>query len=103
MATIQVKNFQKAARRAGLRREDYRARSPKNRHGEYGPLEVTIFARTSEQQVRALGEDYCVTVFQRGGRVRWDQPLVEGSGRAGVRLVNLDERDEYGLHPERVI
>ena len=84
MTTAQVKNFQEIAKQAGLKRGDYSARSPIDKHGEYKPLEVSIRVRTTEEQCKLLAAHYDVTVYKVDGVVKW-QAYV-GNGKAGLTI-----------------
>ena len=90
--TLQVRRFQEAARQAGLKRGDYQARSPRDKHGEYKSLEVTIYAMTTEEQCRKLAETHGVTVYKVDGVVKWHQPFIK-DWETGLTVVDLNERD----------
>lgn len=98
--TIQVRNFYEVAKSIGLRRGDFTARSPKDSRGEYQALRVTIWKRLTEEQVRKLAESYQVNVYILKGITRWDIPLI-CEGRPGLFIVDLDNKDEYGIHPRK--
>lgn len=95
--TIQVQRFYAVAKSIGLKRGQFRARSPKDANGEYQQLEVTIFERLSETQTRKLAESYNVTVFRLKGETSWHWPLIRDYGRSGLVIDDLDDLDEYGL------
>ena len=84
--TVQVNKFKSIAKQAGLRRGDYQARSRTDKHGEYKPLEVVIFANTTEAQCRTIATEYQVVVFEVDGVVRWNQPIIDATGNAGILI-----------------
>ena len=94
--TIQVQHFYNKAKKIGLNRGDFSARSPKDVNGEYKPMEIVIYARLTEKQCRQLAEDYKVIVYQMNGETRWHNPSIQPSGR-GIELWDLDNTDQYGL------
>ena len=96
--TYQVQHFYNVAKSIGLKRGDFTARSPIDKHGEYKNMEVTIYARVTEQQVRELAKHYHVSVYQMNGIIKWHMPHVHYSGKARLELWNLDEKDEHGLN-----
>lgn len=96
--TYQVKHFYNVAKSIGLKRGDFSAKCPIDKNGEYESMQVTIYARTTEQQVRELAKHYNVTVCKMGDVIKWHMLSINYSGKEGLTILDLDEKDEYGLY-----
>ena len=95
--TIQVKQFYAMAKKVGLKRGDFSATSPKDKHGEYQDLRVVLYCNLTEKQTRQIAEHYRVLVYRRNGKTNWGHPSIYNE-RGGLELWDLDKQDENGLY-----
>lgn len=102
MRTIQVKRFYETAKKAGLKRGEFSATSPRNKHGEYEPLFVVIYARLTEEQTRTIAKDFETTVFKMSGKINWACPHISDK-KAKLILCDLDDYNKYGLPKNTVL
>ena len=92
MATIQVTNFCRKAKEAGLKRSDFSCQAPKDKYGEYQSLNIVIWssANMTEEKCRVLAEDYRVTIYIIDGKTRWCRPHIsEDYANAGLFVKHL--------------